>query len=320
MTDALISVIVPVYNVEKYLTKCLDSIVSQTYTDLEILLIDDGSTDGSGEICDRFASKDSRIKVIHKPNGGVSTARNLGMELCTGEYIMFVDSDDYLSENAVEHLLHRLIADGSDLAIGRYARICDDAVCNGGHKVLDHDAVLTQAQAIATLGTEWELPNAFWGRLHSRSALRGIVFPLLRYGEDVWIFQHILENCKAISIDSNLTYYYVERPGSAVHTTKDEMILESISAFLYVADYLKAHNLPDNALTYYKETINRAMRVKNRKKAREMILSKMDRETKKKLLHKDIRTDIRWISLYVPWLFPWLKGVQRVLFRKQNEE
>ena len=109
MTDALISVIVPVYNVEQYLTKCLESIVSQTYTNLEILLIDDGSTDGSGEICDRFASKDSRISVIHKANGGVSTARNLGMELCTGEYIMFVDADDYLSKNAIEHLRVQLL-------------------------------------------------------------------------------------------------------------------------------------------------------------------------------------------------------------------
>lgn len=320
MTDAMISVIVPVYNVEQYLTKCLESIVSQTYTNLEILLIDDGSVDGSGEICDRFASDDSRIRVIHKPNGGVSTARNLGMELCTGQYIMFVDADDYLSENAVEHLFNRLLADESDLVIGRYARVIDGVVRNEGHKVLERDALLRQEQALATLGTERELPNAFWGKLYSRSSLRNIVFPSLRYGEDVWIFQHILENCKLISIDSNLTYYYVERPGSAVHTKNDDMVLESISAFLYVAQYLKTHNMPDNALAYYRETVCRAMRVKNRKKARELIVSNIDRETRRELLHKNFKMYIRWISLYVPWVFSGMKTIQRILRGNREAE
>ena len=95
--DDLISVIVPVYNVEEYLDRCIESIVNQTYKNLEILLIDDGSTDNSYNICDKWAKKDNRIKVVHKENGGVSSARNVGLDVATGDYIGFVDSDDYIS-------------------------------------------------------------------------------------------------------------------------------------------------------------------------------------------------------------------------------
>ena len=100
-----VSIIVPIYNVEKYLKKCVNSIINQTYKSLEIILVDDGSPDRSGALCDRLAEKDSRIRVIHKANGGVSTARNAGIEAATGEYICFVDSDDWLPENAVWDLL-----------------------------------------------------------------------------------------------------------------------------------------------------------------------------------------------------------------------
>ena len=100
--DKLISVIVPIYNVEKYLTKCIESIINQTYKNLEIILVDDGSPDKSPIICDEYAKKDNRIKVIHKKNGGLSDARNYGMSLATGEYISFIDSDDYIDEEMYE--------------------------------------------------------------------------------------------------------------------------------------------------------------------------------------------------------------------------
>lgn len=103
--NPLISVIVPIYNVEKYLARCVDSIVNQTYKDFELILVDDGSPDNSGKICDEYAKKDSRIKVVHKKNGGLSDARNAGMAVATGEYISFIDSDDYVSDDFFECLL-----------------------------------------------------------------------------------------------------------------------------------------------------------------------------------------------------------------------
>lgn len=110
MEQALISVIVPVYNVEKYLPECVESIISQTYDNLEVILIDDGSTDRSGKICDEFAEKDSRIVVIHQKNSGVSAARNRGLDLCRGEYISFVDSDDYYCTDLMESAMNALPA------------------------------------------------------------------------------------------------------------------------------------------------------------------------------------------------------------------
>ena len=113
----LVSIIVPVYNLEKYIEKCVRSLLQQTYTNVEIILVDDGSRDESGEICDRLASEDSRIKVIHKENGGLSSARNCGIENATGEYIMFVDGDDFISELMVEKLYVALKDNCADISV-----------------------------------------------------------------------------------------------------------------------------------------------------------------------------------------------------------
>ena len=112
-----VSIIVPVYKVEKYLRKCIDSIINQTLKDIEIILVDDGSPDNCGKICDEYAAKDTRIKVIHKENGGLSSARNAGMEVAEGEYIGFVDSDDWIETDYVGELLFCLIQSESDMAI-----------------------------------------------------------------------------------------------------------------------------------------------------------------------------------------------------------
>ena len=119
----LVSIIVPVYNAEEYLNRCVDSILSQTMTDFELLLIDDGSKDDSGRICDEYSEKDARVRVFHKPNGGVSSARNLGLDNAKGKWITFVDADDRCSCNYLEHLLSK-VKDDTDLIIS-YAVICD---------------------------------------------------------------------------------------------------------------------------------------------------------------------------------------------------
>ena len=111
----LISVIVPIYNVEKYLDRCVDSIINQTYKNLEIILVDDGSPDNCPQMCDDYAKKDSRIKVVHKENGGLSDARNVGMEVATGEYVSFIDSDDYISLDFYETLLETIVDNDSDI-------------------------------------------------------------------------------------------------------------------------------------------------------------------------------------------------------------
>lgn len=124
--DPLISVIVPVYHVEKYLTKCVDSICSQTYDNLEIILVDDGGDDMCPSICDEYKKIDSRIKVIHKKNGGLSDARNAGLDIATGQYLYFVDSDDYIDDHTIEFLYASIVANGSDIAVCEYVRVSED--------------------------------------------------------------------------------------------------------------------------------------------------------------------------------------------------
>ena len=122
----MISVIVPIYNVEKYVNKCVGSIVNQTYTNLEIILVDDGSPDRCPEICDEWAKKDSRIKVIHKKNGGLSDARNAGMKIASGDYIAFVDSDDWIAPEMYERLLMAIKNDNSDIAACAVKMVWED--------------------------------------------------------------------------------------------------------------------------------------------------------------------------------------------------
>jgi len=122
----LISVIIPVYNVEPYLKKCLDSVVTQTYKEIEIILVDDGSTDGSGPICDEYAAQDKRIRVIHKRNGGLSDARNVGLDRCSGRYVTFIDSDDYVASDYVERLYRILVEYNADIAVCDYFEFYDE--------------------------------------------------------------------------------------------------------------------------------------------------------------------------------------------------
>ena len=115
--NCTISIIVPVYNAEKYLHRCVDSILAQTFTDFELLLINDGSKDNSGKICDEYAAKDPRVRVFHKENGGVSSARNMGLDNAKGEWVTFVDSDDWLVHNIYEKMLHKLVEENADLCL-----------------------------------------------------------------------------------------------------------------------------------------------------------------------------------------------------------
>ena len=125
MEKPLISVIVPVYNVKQYLRRCVDSILKQTYENIEIVLIDDGSTDESGAICDRYAQKDVRVKVIHKENGGLSDARNKGMQEARGEYFAFVDSDDYIAKDYIAYLFELIVENKAQISLCGYLKFIE---------------------------------------------------------------------------------------------------------------------------------------------------------------------------------------------------
>ena len=186
MENKLISVIVPVYNVEKYLSRCLDSIISQTYRKLEIVLVDDGSTDNSSMICDEYAKKDCRITVIHTENHGLSEARNKGIENSHGEYVSFVDSDDYLHKRFLETLLNLVIETGSDLSVCDFVRVDEN-----GNGTLFYDSpikneVLTSDEMLEKIinSNQGYKYIVAWNKLYSKKALSGVKFPAGKIHED----------------------------------------------------------------------------------------------------------------------------------------
>ena len=187
----MISVIVPVYNVEKYIRQCLDSIVGQTYQDLEIILVDDGSPDSSGAICDEYAEKDSRIKVIHKQNEGQSIARNVGMQTATGDFIGFVDSDDSIDLEMFEKLFSAI--DGVDIAICGHNVVYDAKIetnSKGKEKTLNESELWQEVFG--------NLNNAVWNKLFRRELLTNIQFDSnFAHGEDLIFNILYLQKVKA---------------------------------------------------------------------------------------------------------------------------
>ena len=207
----LISVIVPVYKVEQYLHVCVDSILNQTYTNLEIILVDDGSPDNCPAICDEYAAKDSRVKVIHKANGGLSDARNVGISVINGEYLMFVDSDDILPLEAVKTLYTLASEYDSELVIGSYTRFSDNDEKIDDNKDTPSVQSMTKIEAIMHM-----LQNgcASWGRLYRADIHENVFFPLGEINEDEAIVLDILDKCNRVILTNECVYKYRIRPES----------------------------------------------------------------------------------------------------------
>lgn len=298
----LISVIIPVFNVEKYIERCIESVLAQTYSNLEILLIDDGSEDSSGMICDNYAKKDSRIKVIHNENRGVSSTRNYGLKIYSGEYLMFIDSDDYIRNDAVEVMLRQLVNDGSDLVIGQLLKVYENGQEQKVKYNLSEDTVISGEKALSLLGSKNDLPCYAWAKLYKRSVFEGVTFPPLICAEDVWIFPTILERCKKISIASKIVYYYIQRSSSAVHSKNDIAKLDSIRAALNTAKFFFSRGMLVNAVSYYKSAVYQAIKVNNKNKARKLFYDYFSKSERKVLLSDDIGTRLRWALLYCPFL------------------
>ena len=219
--DSLISIIVPIYKVEKYLDKCIESIVNQTYKNLEIILVDDGSPDNCPQMCDTWAKKDSRIKVVHKPNGGLSDARNAGMKTATGEYVAFVDSDDWIDANMMETLYDELVSSDSDVVACGIRMVWDDGspdkiltkMC--GRKVFSskEEAMHNMIQGFCILQT-------VWNKLYKREKIVNIEFPFGQINEDeFWTWKAIANSDKVVFIDTPL-YNYLQRSGSIMRSGK----------------------------------------------------------------------------------------------------
>lgn len=254
-----ISVIIPVYKVERYLDACVASVVGQTYPDLEIILVDDGSPDNCPALCDAWAAKDTRIRVIHRSNGGLSAARNSGLDICTGEYIAFVDSDDRLEPETLERALRAQQRSGADLVLFHY--LCTD---ENDQPLPDRTPADREEEAL--------MPSQFWEKFFTsgdactyyvvawNKLYRAELFHTLRYAEgkryeDMFLLQNLIGQCRKILCLNFRGYRYAQRTGSIMsqgdprnYLDRSEYLLEWTTTFAARGDTLRAEGLLNDAI------------------------------------------------------------------------
>lgn len=220
--NPLISIIVPVYNVEIYLSQCIDSIIKQTYANIEIILVDDGSTDNSGIICDEYKKKDNRIVVIHKTNGGLSDARNAGMKIASGDWIGFVDSDDYISLKMYEVLLRLCNKYEVEMACVTFDCFDDGSQPKSIERDIN-EAVIDSSRFLKSIiygDKEVEHTFSVWDRIYSRSLIDGLEFPKGKCYEDVCFTGIVAVKAGRIAYRNEALYHYRLRNGSISHVEK----------------------------------------------------------------------------------------------------
>lgn len=244
MMEKLISIVVPVYNVEKYLKKCVESIFLQTYSNYELILVDDGSTDNSGKICDDFFEKDTRVKVIHQTNQGLSGARNTGIAEAKGEYITFIDSDDYVQDIYLEKLLEMIITYDADMAICLPCKFYD-----GERPIVESfDVNLTEIfapqDALESMLYRKKVNSYAWGKLYKKELFEIIRFPEKKLFEDTRTLYKIYHISKRIAFNPARLYFYYQRQGSIVNSQFNKKKLEQVTANEEILEFVK-HNYPD---------------------------------------------------------------------------
>ena len=240
--NSLISVIVPVYNVQQYLEKCVKSLLQQTYKKIEIILVDDGSTDQSGILCDEMAEKDERIFVIHKKNGGLSDARNAGIDRATGEYLYFLDSDDYIAKNTLQKLYDKIKQEKADLAFGGIAFIDET-----GHMIKE---TLPSSKGEEVWDEEQFWQNRYMdidnicsiiacNKLYHRHLFATERYDVGKLHEDEYICHRIISQCSKIAIVNEVLYYYLQRSSSIMGQGNIENYFYAIEAYSYRFEYFR---------------------------------------------------------------------------------
>lgn len=256
----LISIIIPVYNVEQYVTKCVESVINQTYKNIQIILIDDGSTDNSGKICDDFKLKDNRIEVIHKKNGGLSDARNAGLKIVKGDYIGFVDSDDYIAADMYETMLSLIIENNSDISIVSFLQYE-----NGSFTQMEYTNELIKVNSldgIKYILMDKKIPNYSWNKLFKKKIFDNITFPTGRKFEDIATTYKLFENADNIVFKDTPKYYYIRRNDSITKTKNYDNYKDYVDILMERYRYLENeygskiqpyndYGLINNMLWYY---------------------------------------------------------------------
>lgn len=235
----LISVIVPIYKVEPYFDKCISSIVNQTYTNLEIILVDDGSPDQCPQMCDAWAEKDARIRVIHQKNQGSGTARNIGLDAAKGEVIAFVDSDDYIAPDMYMHL-STLLEQGADIAECNYIEVtADDAVFEQKYETCFY----TTQEAMKEHIHDRIFRQLIWNKVYRRKLIENVRFPNGKKIDDEFFTYKVLGNAKVLAHSSKICYAYRQQMDSIMHVISETNRLQAVEAKIQRHAYIK-ENFP----------------------------------------------------------------------------
>lgn len=224
MGNDLISIIIPVYKVEEYLEKCIESVLKQTYTNLQIILVDDGSPDNCGKICDEYAKKDSRIEVIHKVNGGLSDARNVGIAKAKGKYIGFVDSDDYIKEDMYEILINLIKEYDADVSICNLYDVIDgkEYIRNNENGIQEY----SRLEILKEVLLDENIQSYAWNKLYKKELFDEIKYPIGKKYEDIGTTFYVFEKCNKIVVTSKPEYYYLKRSDSLVNNVTESTVLD----------------------------------------------------------------------------------------------
>lgn len=210
----LISIIVPIFKVEEYINRCVDSMLNQTYTNLEIILVDDGSPDNCGSICEKYKEKDSRVATIHKENGGLSDARNVAIDIAKGEYITFIDGDDWVSNYYVENLYNAINKDNAEMAISCFEEVFDARGASIPSNQLKNYELLNSVECLKRLLYQQGIETCAWGKLYKKELFNELRYPVGKLYEDTFVTYKAIEKCLKIAYIKNVDYYYFQRATS----------------------------------------------------------------------------------------------------------
>ncbi len=264
MTDLkteTVSVIIPVYRVENYLDKCIQSVVDQTYKKLEIILVDDGSPDSCGAICDAWAEVDHRIKIIHQKNKGLAAARNSGLDVASGYYIMFIDSDDYISLDMITKLHSQLINDQAEIAISGYKRVDEKGrFMSNGESI--ETGIVDKRTVMKYLIDERLVYSVVWNKLYKHSLWLNVRFPVGKWYEDTYIMHTICFQSKVITQVSDYLYYYRIRKESITTQHSSISTLDNFEGFYNRIKFYEKNNLNDILAENKNEFLSKFLRIR----------------------------------------------------------
>lgn len=246
MVNGLVSVIVPVYNCEKYLSACVDSILSQKYKKIEVLLIDDGTKDRAGEICDKYAETDERVKVIHRENRGVSETRKEGVFASLGEYVVFIDSDDYIDSDYIEKLINKAKQTESDIVC---CNCFDEGITNQPNICIEEEKILLNTEEMLDYYFQgYRFAYVVWGKIFKRSIIEKIDFIKIRFTEDTHMMLNAFVLCSKIAIMPYAGYHYRAQENSVMACAKlNEVCNDTLVTISYLADICNQKSEPYNS-------------------------------------------------------------------------